>query len=172
MKCPRCGVTMRGHDFGGVLVDRCDWGCGGLWLDWGELSGLDDPGEGFGEPFMSAIAMSRSVRRDGPIRCTRCDIPMREHRNGSGSHVFIDECYECRGFFLDPGELRAIRDEVLAAASQAEKIESLLLDEPLWRAHLLELERDREFTRAAERLRSVLMYRVPWWAKLWVAWPF
>ena len=171
MMCPRCGQPMEERDFGGVHVDVCETGCRGLWLDWGELAELDDPGEGFGREFVSAVEAAPIPAREGRIRCTRCDMPMHEHRNGSGSHVLVDECYGCRGFYLDPGELQAIRDEVAEQQTRSAKIEDLLFNEPTWRAHRLELECDQERTRAAVKLRSLLMHRVPWWVKLWVAWP-
>jgi Zn-finger nucleic acid-binding protein len=36
MKCPKCGGALKEENFHGVLIDRCT-GCGGVYLDKGEL---------------------------------------------------------------------------------------------------------------------------------------
>ena len=36
MKCPKCGGALKEENFHGVLIDRCG-GCGGVYLDKGEL---------------------------------------------------------------------------------------------------------------------------------------
>ena len=37
--CPKCGSSMRSYERNGVVVDQCT-GCGGLFLDKGELEKL------------------------------------------------------------------------------------------------------------------------------------
>lgn len=39
--CPRCGVALAQVTRLGVTIDRCD-GCGGIWLDKGELEVLSE----------------------------------------------------------------------------------------------------------------------------------
>ena len=39
MKCPKCGGQLAEKPMGSVLVDQCG-GCGGVWLDAGELAML------------------------------------------------------------------------------------------------------------------------------------
>ncbi|MBA2239720.1 MAG: zf-TFIIB domain-containing protein [Solirubrobacterales bacterium] len=39
MSCPKCGSDMRSYERNGVVVDQCT-GCGGLFLDRGELERL------------------------------------------------------------------------------------------------------------------------------------
>lgn len=36
MRCPKCGMELSEIDYKGIKVDKC-FGCGGLWLDAGEL---------------------------------------------------------------------------------------------------------------------------------------
>jgi hypothetical protein len=36
MRCPKCGEPLRERSFQKILVDQCT-GCGGIWLDAGEL---------------------------------------------------------------------------------------------------------------------------------------
>jgi Zn-finger nucleic acid-binding protein len=171
VRCPRCGKSMNERDFGGVQVDVCESGCRGLWLEWSELADVDEPNDGFGRDFEAAVSASSVTPRTGRIQCTICKMPMHEHLNGSGSHVLIDECYGCRGFFLDPGELQAIRDEIAQSQERDRKIEELLLNDPVWRAHLMERKADVQFTQAAVKMRDLLMQRVPWWAQLWASLP-
>jgi hypothetical protein len=39
MHCPKCGVEIEEITFRGVRIDKC-FGCGGVWLDDGELEEL------------------------------------------------------------------------------------------------------------------------------------
>ncbi len=43
MRCPKCGLALREVGFRGVLADVCD-GCGGIFLDRGEIDALEEPG--------------------------------------------------------------------------------------------------------------------------------
>ena len=36
MKCPKCGESLKERHFQKVVIDQCS-GCGGIWLDAGEL---------------------------------------------------------------------------------------------------------------------------------------
>lgn len=36
MRCPKCGGSLKEHSFQKILIDQCS-GCGGIWLDAGEL---------------------------------------------------------------------------------------------------------------------------------------
>ncbi len=36
MRCPKCGESLKERSFQKVLIDQCT-GCGGIWLDAGEL---------------------------------------------------------------------------------------------------------------------------------------
>ena len=36
MKCPKCGEPLKERSFQKILIDQCS-GCGGIWLDAGEL---------------------------------------------------------------------------------------------------------------------------------------
>jgi len=39
MRCPKCGEGLRERSFQKVLIDQCE-GCGGIWLDAGELEAV------------------------------------------------------------------------------------------------------------------------------------
>jgi Zn-finger nucleic acid-binding protein len=61
---------------------------------------------------------------------------MQEHRYKGVPRVLVDECYGCRGLFLDPGELRAIRDALGELALRQSKVEHLLKHDVLFRREL------------------------------------
>lgn len=46
MKCPKCGMDLEEMTFGGVVIDKC-FGCGGFWLDEGELGLIQKKDTGF-----------------------------------------------------------------------------------------------------------------------------
>lgn len=46
MHCPKCGNDLEEIPHEGIMIDRCK-GCGGIWLDPGELEFLEKKEEGF-----------------------------------------------------------------------------------------------------------------------------
>lgn len=110
MNCPRTGKPMKEVEIAGVKVD-VSTGCGGVWLDNFELKKFDEPREQAGEQL---IAVSRqygkSVNTQDHINCPRHpEVGMRRHCFSIMRQVVIDECPQCGGIWLDPGELEAIR---------------------------------------------------------------
>ena len=111
MLCPVCRTEMTEEDFGGVLIDVCKDGCGGLWFDCRELRQLDCGDEGFGKALQEALhAPCQSDKRRGRIDCPKCGMPMQLHLHRTSRELMVDECYVCGGIFLDVGELKTIRD--------------------------------------------------------------
>jgi Zn-finger nucleic acid-binding protein len=148
---------------GCVEVDACELGCRGLWLEFGELTLLEEASDGVGRVIDEAVSAPSRRRIETHLACPICNIPMREHTHGANSRVLIDECYGCRGLFLDVGELTAIREEIAAATTQVARVEELLAVDPVWQAHQQERRADREFTKAAVWLKNLLMQRMRWW---------
>ena len=166
MFCPRCDSEMSQSEFGVVHVDFCQRGCGGLWFDWGELGRVDEPDEGVGDALEAALARPLAADRPRPLRCSRCAIPMQEHRYKAVPRVLIDECYACRGFFLDPGELRLIRDDLRERRRKERAVEQLLANDVVYRRHQIEAEAERDRARSLETLSRVLTQKMlwfPWW---------
>ena len=159
MRCPACGRAMQEESFGPVAVDVC--GCGGLWFDWAELAEVDEPHEGFGAALEKGLARPAGPQRAGPLRCTKCDVAMREHRYQNIPGVWIDECYGCAGFFLDAGELRAIRDWLGKKQEKGRKLDALLRRDPEYRREKLEMAMERDRVRALEITSRTLTQRVP-----------
>ncbi len=50
MECPVCGNATTTRTDGGITVDVCEGGCGGIWLDRYELMRVDESSESAGEP--------------------------------------------------------------------------------------------------------------------------
>ena len=135
MNCPACGIVMAEEDFGDVQVDVCKDGCKGIWFDWLELKKLDENNEGFGRALEEALKSPRtSNAARGPLKCPKCDMPMRTHKYSSAKEVNVDECYGCGGFFLDSGELGQIKDSYMSEAERDAYTQKLLDDTPEYEA--------------------------------------
>jgi len=114
MQCPACKNEMTEQDFGAAMVDVCVDGCWGMWFDWKEIAQLDEEHEGVGdalEKALNAKPQKKHTNRE-PINCPKCKKPMKSHIYKDTQGVLVNECYICGGFFLDAGQLRAIRDSL------------------------------------------------------------
>lgn len=111
MQCPACPGTLVEHAIGGLVVDACLGGCGGLWFDRFELQKVDEASEAAGGALLDlprdpAVLVDHTRRRTCP-RCTN-QIMMR-HAFSPRREAEVDTCPSCAGLWLDPGELAAIR---------------------------------------------------------------
>ena len=101
--CPRCGGRLGVARAGGYPHERCA-SCGGTWLDSGDLT--------------RSVGVSRRIRLpdEGPvyldIRCVRCPDQVLVELPYPGTEVAIDVCPDCRGVWLDSGELERLRAAV------------------------------------------------------------
>ena len=142
MNCPACGIEMVVEDFGNIEVDVCKNGCKGIWFDWFELQKLDEGHEGGGDALSDALDSPRAndAGRD-QLTCPKCGIPMRTHKYSGSKEVNVDECYNCAGFFLDSGELSAIRDTFMNEQERDAYVQSLLDEIPEYRDMEADLEK-------------------------------
>ncbi len=119
MNCPACAAPLTEINVGGLTVDLCRNGCGGIWFDNFELSKVDEASESLGET-LAAIGFNQEaivLRNKRP--CPRCaGITMLQHKFSREKPVTIDECPNCAGVWLDGGELAAIREPVTTAAER------------------------------------------------------
>ncbi|MBN3037783.1 MAG: zf-TFIIB domain-containing protein [Candidatus Omnitrophica bacterium] len=152
MKCPACKKEMFVENFGGVKVDVCKNGCKGIWFDWCELAKLDEKQEGFGKALKEALDFPRvNDEKRGQINCPKCNIPMYIHKYQSSKEVNVDECYGCGGFFLDSGELNAIRDSFMSE-EEREKYAQKIIDEiPEFEEAQKDLEKEKMRAEAARK---------------------
>jgi Zn-finger nucleic acid-binding protein len=113
MICPACDNVLTETEAGGVVVDACSGGCGGIWFDNFELEKMDEPDEMPGEVLLD-IPRDESVRVDLEERrdCPRCDdMVLGRHFMSVKMEVTVDECPNCAGHWIDFGELARIRDQ-------------------------------------------------------------
>jgi Zn-finger nucleic acid-binding protein len=113
MICPRCSRETKQVTTGGITVDVCDGGCGGIWFDPWELDKVDEAAESTGEPLLH-VGRDPQLNPDinARLMCPRCeDTALMRHFSSVKRGVTIDECGGCGGFWLDTGELGGIRTE-------------------------------------------------------------
>jgi Zn-finger nucleic acid-binding protein len=94
--------------------------CGGAFLPHGALGRIEIAARASGrerdaasDQFRRAFARPRVFGQEDvekvPLDCPACDNPMIEREWGFTSLVFVDVCLECRGTWLDEGELATLR---------------------------------------------------------------
>ena len=152
MKCPVCSQEMVQEDFGGVIADICRNGCKGIWLDWMELQKLDENNEGLGNALKEALNYPRA--NDGSravINCPKCGVPMHAHKYQSSKEVNVDECYNCGGFFLDSGELTALRETFMSEQEEEAYTQKLLNEIPDFQAAQNDLTKQEQRAEAIRR---------------------
>jgi Zn-finger nucleic acid-binding protein len=122
MRCPACSKELTEGTVGGITVDVCQGGCGGIWFDWLEIKKFDEPHEEEGTELLDlernpAATLDRSKR----LSCPKCDDTiMVRHFFSVKREVEVDECPDCAGFWLDCGELGLIRSQFPSEAARKE----------------------------------------------------
>lgn len=102
-----------------VEIQTCPQ-CGGAFLVHGALERLENEARQSGrerdaasDQFRRAFARPRVPGQEEVekvlLDCPACDGPMIEREWGFTSLVFVDVCMECRGTWLDEGELATLR---------------------------------------------------------------
>ena len=115
LACGKCtGQEMTAEVWDEIEIDRCTR-CGGIFLDWGELTGMLR--RRLGATADLDGASPRAAELDSrPAMCSRCGTPMHQATMAGG--VRTDTCDACGGVILDRGELRRI-EAALSAGSPA-----------------------------------------------------
>ena len=157
MICPVCQKEMIQQDFGGVMVDVCRNGCKGLWFDWSELNKLDHNNQGFGDALKEALNYPRyNDETRGQIQCPKCGILMHSHKFEAEKEINVDECYLCGGFFLDSGELKIIRDNIMNKSEQQAYLNKIINQNPGVINAYRDLKKDEKRVEAASRFTKFL----------------
>ena len=113
MKCPACDFDLTEMELGGVKVDACHGGCGGIWFDAFELQRVDEQHE-VPSQHLLRIQSDPQLRVDASRKraCPRCDgVKLKRHFFSAKKQVEVDHCPNCAGYWLDAGELEKIRAE-------------------------------------------------------------
>jgi Zn-finger nucleic acid-binding protein len=145
MKCPACFNELTQLQVGKLVVDVCQGGCGGIWFDAFELQQVDEEHESAGEPLMQIPKDKRVVvdsvrKRD----CPRCNgVKLHRHFFSAKRKVEVDECPNCGGYWLDAGELAAIRAERNADAKMQEAQKGVISGETIRYLYKLQSETRR-----------------------------
>ena len=119
MKCPACFNELTEIQVGALKVDVCQGGCGGIWFDAFELERADEEKEEVGQKLLDIkrdeqVQVDRARKRE----CPRCSgIKLQRHFFSAKRQVEVDQCPNCAGYWLDAGELAAIRLEKTEAAA-------------------------------------------------------
>jgi Zn-finger nucleic acid-binding protein len=133
MKCPACFNELTELQVGSLFVDACQGGCGGIWFDAFELQRVDEETEKAGERLLeiqrdNQVAVDPARKRE----CPRCaGVKLKRHFFSAKRRVEVDECPNCGGYWLDAGELAAIRKERAEAETTAAVRQSVISAETI-----------------------------------------
>ena len=115
MKCPACKGPLREKGAGGMTLDVCYGGCGGIWFDPTEFERVDARAATtlhtvWQAPFEKKVVLTE------PRFCPRCPNQVLDRKWFSDlKKVEIDQCPKCNGVWLDAGEFSRIYDEIQGA---------------------------------------------------------
>ena len=123
MNCPRCTaaggemqsayrggfthgtvVALVDDTSGGSVIQRCP-SCRGAFVEYEELKAIENRSK------VSAATSASKRTWDPPteaIACPSCQSETTRREWSIGTLLFVDVCIECRGVWLDSGELEAI----------------------------------------------------------------
>jgi Zn-finger nucleic acid-binding protein len=105
MVCPVCKKPMLVLELQQIEIDYCQ-GCGGIWLDEGELELLlEDKNEKDKLLASFSIDPGNSEKRH---RCPVCSKKMNKVFVGNDKNVLIDKCRKGHGIWFDKGELHEV----------------------------------------------------------------
>lgn len=114
---------------GDTIVDVCHHGCGGIWFDYFELQKFDEGGSDPGEMLNVAKHPDISRMKHERIECPRCEnTVLRKHFFSIQQKVEVDSCPGCGGYWLDHGELEAIRIEFHTDAAREKATQQFMDD--------------------------------------------
>ena len=128
MNCPACGNKLNPYPAGSITVDVCAGGCGGIWFDAFELQKMDETNESV-PPDLLNLKKDAHVQTAATAKrpCPKCEgIVMRRHFFSAQKKVEVDSCPNCGGYWLDAGELAAVRKETEAQKQRKKATETKL----------------------------------------------
>jgi uncharacterized protein len=162
VRCPACGRVLSRITVEGISLDACKGGCGGIWFDRYELMKVDESRESAGTALLDIERdPALVVDHDKRLSCPKDPgVVMMRHFSSVKRRVTVDECPSCGGFWLDAGEVAAIRSEFETEEERdraAAQYFSELFDSELTAAHQ-ETMRDLA---AARKVAHVLRFISP-----------
>ena len=114
MKCPSCKNPLREKGAGGMTLDVCYGGCGGIWFDATELERVSASAASTLHTIWQVPVSN--VKLTEPRMCPRHPEQILTRKWFSDSKkVEIDQCPICGGIWLDAGEFTQIYNEIKGA---------------------------------------------------------
>ncbi len=131
MKCPACKSPLLEKGAGGMTLDICYGGCGGIWFDATELERITPRAATTLHSIWQAPP-AKNLKGNEPRLCPRCPEQVLEKKWFSDlKQVEIDQCPKCGGIWLDAGEFSRIYEETKGAR----------VTSPLWAQAMAEAAR-------------------------------
>ena len=130
-QCPVCHVDMVKVQVGDVILDECPQ-CHGIFFDAFELKKMDEMHEYADDPELQRLLSyeRRDDTRDYQLICPNCGSKMVRRKYNLKADVFIDECYNCGGIWLDAGELKVIRENYLTPEEARKILDEIIYSTP------------------------------------------
>ena len=114
MKCPACKGALRQKGAGGMSLDICYGGCGGIWFDPTELQWITAHAANSLHTIWQVPVTNPKLTE--PRICPRCPGQVLARKWFSDlRRVEIDQCPACGGVWLDAGEFSRVYEEVQGA---------------------------------------------------------
>ena len=114
MKCPACKNPLREKNAGGLTLDICYGGCGGIWFDAAELDRVSAQAAATLHSVWTVPV--KNLKLTEPRQCPRCPETVLDRKWFSDAKkVEIDQCPKCGGIWLDAGEFSQIYKEIQGA---------------------------------------------------------
>ena len=117
MNCPRCKANLKVETINdihfSIEVDKCE-NCEGIWFDESELQKLERITE---LTIFEIRRIPRTKKQLESLFCPKCEdiyenqILMNKAEHPKDNKVVMDYCNNCRGIWLDKGELEAIQKQ-------------------------------------------------------------
>jgi Zn-finger nucleic acid-binding protein len=111
MKCPACKNPLLEKNAGGMTLDMCYGGCGGIWFDAHELERVTARAAATLHTIWQAPVDVKKLAE--PRMCPRCSEQVLDRKWFSDlKRVEIDQCPNCGGIWLDAGEFSQVYEEI------------------------------------------------------------
>lgn len=115
MYCPQCHALLKTIKYEGIEIESCS-GCDGEWLDHDELKHVAQARDVlFDKEERRAVAAATKITGvkiedvDRDLSCPKCSGQTDAINYGGDTGIIIDRCTDCRGIWLDSGELEKIQ---------------------------------------------------------------
>ena len=106
MNCPKCQTpSLATHTIEGVQLDRCTT-CSGVWFDSSELEALVRMKRGSLDDIRKGRSQDGLNQKRG--YCPRDGVALLRAYSSRDRDLILDTCPQCRGLWLDGGELNEL----------------------------------------------------------------